>query len=345
MEECDRKGMNKALNKSGTFFHFAALEKINGNGWRTAIEVPVSGAPFVSDPMKRAGAVRDGVVNRLKFQQLANESQDQSSRIEQTMDILASKTIGGVKFHLCVEVKKRNPEYVKFVFLKPQDYTGGFDVVSKVSEKKITNLMEIPRIDSNGRGLFVNINQLDLNLDIGKIYDFGKTLTKDNEGNYSDGDDSAYSKRARNRKKRGYKFQDNPLRKAAIQVVEGTYGIILDSVMHEITNRVNAIKEYFVPIIVTNAEIYTCSYEIADMDKDSGEVGKLDFEERDYVVYKSPTPAKTTFPNQATGVYTPDQMRQASRWTILVANMKGLKILLDGIERQAQNTTLEKMRI
>ena len=308
--ENDHGKMAQALEEGGTFLHLEAKNLIEHHGWKPLIEFPSSGAPFVSDPMKQPGAVKDGMTDPRMFQEVVRRSQDPYRGSKREVDIFASKT-EDVRFNLCVEVKKRNPEFVKFVLLERQDETSGFSVVAKSMQKGVLDLMSIPRINSEGLGLFVTIKQFNLNPSIKGIYDFGLTLTK---------------------KGGKYKFQDNHLRDAAIQVAEGTYGIILDSVTRQIVNSAKHIDEYFVPVIVTNAEIYTVTYDVEKTDSESGKVKNIKFKNEDRVVYKSPMLASTTFPNQATGIQTTEQVKQASRWPVIVTNMKGLKRLLEAID-------------
>ena len=311
MEE-DSRGMVKALEKSGMFLHLQALKRIEQHGWTSLIEFPAIGAPFVSDPMKQPEAMKDGVVDPRMFQEVTRRSQNLYSGSKRTVDILASKKIGHVTFRLCVEVKRREPGYVKFVLLKHEKQTSKFSVIYKSNQKGQIDLMILPRINTKGDGLFVTVKQLDLNLFTDKIYDLGRTLVAKQKNEYS--------------------FQNNHLREAAKQVVEGTYGVILDSVTRQIVHSSEREDECFVPVIVTNAEIYSCSYDPENMDPDSGEGGDKELKSKDCAVYKSPMLASTTFPNQATGAHTPEQMEQVSRWPVVVTSMKGLQRLLEAID-------------
>lgn len=85
--------------------------------------------------------------------------------------------------------------------------------------------------------------------------------------------------------------------------------------------------------MVTKADIYAGSYDPKNIDADSGTADGIEFERKDFAVYKCPTSAGVRFPNQVTGVHTPEQMDQSSRWTVLMANMKGLERILDAIDK------------
>lgn len=306
----DFKKMSEYLNESGTFLHFAALDKIRGHGWDAMIEVPASSAPFVSDPMKQPGAAIDEMADPLMFQHWVGISQNHALQNKRTVDILASKSMNNSKIHLCVESKKMDPRHVKLIFLNPQEYAGKFDVISKSTNEAMPNLMSMRGVMGSSE-LRVTVNQLELNLDAGGIYDFGRTWSK----NQRKGDDV------------------NHLMNASKQAIEGAYGIILDSVVRQVATGADHVDEFFVPVIVTKAGIYACSYDPKSIDADSGTADDIKFEKKDFVAYRCPTPASVLFPNQVTGAHTPEQMAQAYRWTVLVANMKGLEDLLAAIDK------------
>ena len=315
----DFKMMAEYLNESGTFLHFAALNKIREHGWDDMIEVPTSSAPFVSDPMKQPGAARDDVADPSMFPHWVSRSQNHTLQNKRTVDILASKIVNKAKIHLCVEAKKMDPRYVKLIFLNPQEYTGKFDVISKSMRDGMLDgmldLMSTHRVWKSS-GLCVTMDQLELDLGAVGIYNFGRAWAKKQRK----GDDV------------------NHLRSASNQAIEGTYGIILDSLVRQIVNSTDHVDEFFVPVVVTKADIYAGSYDPKNIDADSGTVDGIEFEKRDFAVYKCPTPAGVRFPNQVTGVHTPEQMTQSSRWTVLVANMKGLERILDAIDK-SQSTS------
>lgn len=83
----DFKKMAKYLNEDGTFLHFAALNKTREHGWDAMIEVPTSGAPFVSDPMKQPGAARGDVADPKKFQHWVGRSQKHALQNKRTVDM------------------------------------------------------------------------------------------------------------------------------------------------------------------------------------------------------------------------------------------------------------------
>lgn len=257
-----------ALNESGTFLQISVFHKIIEAGWGAETEVPVSIAPFVSDPMKQDVAIKktqqQGEPMEIKtrsggFQQAIVNSQSESLRKETSIDVLASASKDNFTYVLCIEVKKLNPYYVSWIFFQQNVLENNFRVLAKSTVGGGTlNLLSILESDLVDEKLFVQVEKFDkLKSFTPNIYDYGVTLTKDDKGNY--------------------KFQKSSLNKATTQVIEGTFGSIVDSVTNQVSTGTGYDYDiqYFIPIIVTNANILTCNYDVKDLDLNSGVISKM----------------------------------------------------------------------
>ena len=122
---------------------------------------------------------------------------------------------------------------------------------------------------------------------------------------------------------------------AATQVIEGTFGVAVDALINQVTTGKGYDHEaqYFIPIIVTNANILTCKYDPKDLDLNSGTVSKLELCQQDAVIYEYPFPMRVRFPNQVTSVQSEIQLRHAAKWPVLVLSPKGLDDFLDSFEK------------
>ncbi|MCH7648185.1 MAG: hypothetical protein IIA83_06230 [Thaumarchaeota archaeon] len=317
-----------ALNESGTFLQISVFHKIIEAGWGAETEFPVSIAPFVSDPMKQDVAIKktqqQGESMKIKtrsggFQQAIVNSQSESLRKETSIDVLASASKDNFSYVLCTEVKKLNPYYVSWIFFQQNVLENNFRVLSKSTVGGGTlNLLSILESDLVDKKLFVQVEKFDkLKSFTPNIYDYGVTLTKDDKGNY--------------------KFQKSSLNKATTQVIEGTFGSIVDSVTNQVSTGAgyDYDAQYFIPIIVTNANILTCNYDVKDLDLNSGVISKIDLQPQDAVIYEYPFPMRVRFPNQVIGVSNDVQLRHSLRWPVLIVSPKGLGSFLTAINKDA----------
>ena len=68
-----------------------------------------------------------------------------------------------------------------------------------------------------------------------------------------------------------YEFQKRSLDEAPTQVVEGTFGLITSKLIHQVSTGIGYdITQYYLPIIVTTANLYSCSYDPNNLDMTSG---------------------------------------------------------------------------
>ena len=320
--ECDPEAgeIRDALNRGGAFLHAGTIQNLKGMGYHLRSELPVSAAPFLSDPSRQPGATslrmpegRDHVrlLNKTAFRGAVAASQDSSQRRGRTIDVCASRQDSeGTVYTAVIEVKRLDPAYVNWVFLTRDRPPYDYSVVTKSDRPAggALRLMMVPRSDAGTGDIYVQRQMIrTLPGDMGPVADHGMEIT--------------YDPRV------GYRHQGTSLHDAASQVLEGAFGLIVDAVTHQATTGVSCAREYYAPVIVTTANMFTCEY-----DPDALVPGLLDAPDGalrrvDAVIYHCPHPARTRFPDQIVAARDAGQATLAARWPVVVATVEGLKVL------------------
>lgn len=314
----DSEEQRAALNDSGFFLHSAVLKRVKRSGWSVNSEVSVSAAPFLYDPVKEPGVLKmtdaGRVLNRRKFLHAIADSQNKSQMRETAIDVVA---VSGTQV-LCVEVKKLNPRYVSWIFANHDAGYKEFAVLSKdFSDKSERDLLCVPRTGGSERDLCIRMESASLESAL-YTYDQGRALTKDAKGEYG--------------------FGNNSLADATRQIVEGTFGLVVESLMRDVSSgRFRA--QSFLPTVVTTANILTCEYDANDLSSDGASGSTL--EPKDLVIYNCPVPAVAKFPNQFADLKHHNQMRLSTKWPVLVLSPKGLDMLLATLENLARMARTE----
>ena len=322
----DQEGKLAALNQSGAFLHIAAIQAAKASGCLVQTELPVRVAPFVSDPMAQEGAASrrispDGPLlrNRTRMQAAIAKSQDGLQGRQRTIDVAAMKSMGGRSYAFIMEVKRLDPHYVDWVFINQNSEAGGYfaTAVSTREDKGALPLMRIPRHSIDGGDLHVQKERLNIiNSVVPAHADYGLVITPNKEN-----------------KGPAYKFQDESLYKATGQVLEGAYGAIVDMVTHQAANA--TLREqatvYYMPVIVTNANLRICHYRTEDLTDDLAGMKKVEWEACSSLVYHCPHPVVARFPHQITGVDRSAFATMATKWPVIVTNIGDLKRILNGL--------------
>ena len=324
-EKCDPEAVEirDALNRSGAFLHAGVSRELEGMGYGIRPELPVSVAPFLSDPSRqpRATSLRAppgrgqvSLLNKTAFQSAVAASQDGSQRKSRTIDICASRQDDkGSVYTAVIEVKRLDPAYVSWVFLVQDKPHYDYSVVTKSDgpDGSALQLMKVPRSDAESGDIHVQRKMIRaLPGGTGAVADHGMEIT--------------YDPRA------GYKHQGTSLHDATNQVLEGTFGLIVDAVTHQAAAGAACAQECYAPVIVTTANLLTYEYDPGALaperlDAPDGALRKVDA-----VVYHCPHPVRTRFPDQIVAARSAGQAALATRWPVVVATVKGLKSMLSG---------------
>lgn len=326
-DECDpaRAEIRDALNRSGAFLHEGVVRDLDRMGYRTRSEVPVSAAPFLSDPSRqpRATSLRTPLghasmrfLDRTVFQSAVAASQDGSQRRERTVDIYASREKGNTIYAAIIEVKRLDPDYVSWVFLARDEASRDYSIVLKSNrpcDDDALPLMKIPRSDVDNDDVYVRRKKIQSVPDgVGAVADRGMVITYDPHA--------------------GYVHRGTSLHDAAKQVLEGTYGLIVDMATHQAVSKVTDAKEVcYVPIIVTTANLFACEYDPNALDRERFDASDIDLENVNAVMYHFPHPSRARFPDQIVAMRSTEQASLATRWPVAIATVEGLRNLLKGL--------------
>lgn len=303
-----------ALNTSGTFLQISVVDILKRKRWSTQTEFPITLAPFFKDPMKYPGIDAGGVgtTRSSLFQQAVNESQNQFLRKETSIDVVATFGHENDDYIMCSEIKKRNPKYVDWCFFRENVDRDEFRFVTKSRlGGGMINLLHVDPTDTGHPALDIQIEKFDRLSSFQPVCcDYGVALHREDSG--------------------GYKFQNSSLSEAARQCIEGTYGMIVTGLVNQVSTGLGYAgeRQIFIPIVVTNANLLLCKYDMNDVDIQQGEVSKINFEKINHVLYECPLPMTVHFPNTISGVRNYVQQIATIRWQVLIVNPAGLNELL-----------------
>lgn len=323
--ECDPEGaeIRDALNRSGAFLHEGVLRELNEMGFGTRSEVPVSAAPFLSDPSKQphatalyptpdAGPKR--FLDKAAFQDAVAASQDGSQRRERTIDIYAGRQNADSVYIAVIEVKRLDPDYVSWVFLVRNGMARDYSLVTmsnKLGDDSTLQLMKIPRSYMSD-DIYVQRKKIrTLPSGMGAVAERGMVITYDPNT--------------------GYGHRGTSLHDAAKQVLEGAYGLIVDMATHRaVAGTTSAPEMRCLPIIVTTANLFMCEYDPNALDRVRFDASHIGLKSVNAVMYDFPHPARTRFPDQIVATRSEEQVSLATRWPVAVATVEGLRNLLEG---------------
>ena len=321
--ECDPGAgeIRDALNRSGAFLHAGVIRELERMGYGLRSELPVSVAPFLSDPSKHPdvaipcelpGMAPVRLLNKTAFQSAVAACQDGSQRRGRTIDICASRLDADSVYTAVVEVKRLDPDYASWVFLVRDGPSRNYSVVTRSAEPDYDSLqlMKVPRSDAEGDDIYLHKKKTQaLPNDMGAVADHGMEITYD--------------------PRTGYGHRGTSLHDAANQVLEGAFGFIVDVVTHRAATGMAVVpKEHYIPVIVTTANLLTCKYDPGELDPERLDAPDAALKKVDAVIYRYPHPARTRFPDQIVATKNTAQATLATRWPVAVATVKGLRCLL-----------------
>jgi len=328
MTELDKK--TKSLNQSGTFLQFHILNELNKRKWSTVVETPVSFAPFNKRPethqLLYGQLLSKHTVNADHFAQAVLESQNQSMKNETSVDIDAGKNIELKKdtvnaiFRLYIEVKKNDPDYSDWCFFQQKIKSEPMRLTTKnITSKGRVNLFTVTENDRYKNKIWVQTIQ----------YPSLEIFTKDVS-------DFALALHAKEVKKDYYRSEKTKVDEAARQIIKGTYGLIIDRVVNQVTTG----KDYshdpdiFVPIIITNANLFLCTFDPKDIDPNKGHIKKdPDYQPIDSIIYEYPKPKEVQFPDPLASNLAAEFRDHILKWHVLVMSPKGFVKFLEELDK------------
>lgn len=317
-----------SLNQSGAFLQIHILNQLRNSGWTPNIEYPVTVSPFVSEPKKQqivasrflAGAAS---VNPATLVTAVQESLSKSEIKETSIDVVGFRTIAGGDFYLCIEAKKLDPRYVDWVFFKQEIKPNIMNLILHSFESKaIVRLFTTVPTDKFVNKTYYEIRSgNDWNPTKHEVADFAVAL-------YDSQIRAEY-----------FKSEKTIIDQSARQIIEGTYGFILDKMIENIKRGEETIaqagNEIFIPIIVTNAKLHVCDFDPKDIDPISGHVQKEPLSrEVDSVIYECATPKTVQFSDPFSSNLSLEQRKILKKWHVLILSPKGLDDFLKAMNAQ-----------
>jgi len=304
LPERDLKKQLEALDGSGVALRAKVIEQLKKDNWKVEKDISVSAAPFLYDSVEPGETMRPETGERgTKSKNGIARTQNEHLRRAASVDIVATRSSTNV---LCVGIEKRDLRRENWVFADP-DVAEGFPDASienrkfvavsrnSSSERKSDDLLHVPKTDGAALGWAVRTERVELLLDTYR-YDQGLSFQK-NEGGYA---------------------PDGSLADASGRLVEGTFGLIVESLIREVSSGGDRDEQVFIPIIITTANILLCEYK-----EDKLTVGGAP---KDAVVYNCPVPLRARFPGHIAGV--DGRKYRSGRWPVLIVTPKGLDDLL-----------------
>lgn len=315
-----------ALNESGAFMHAEICRMLDGLGYRTTVEHPVHAAPLVQDPSRRPRALGAGgrsmrsghaaPAAAAEFQRVLAESQQTVLARQRVLDIVATIPVGrSTELVLPIEVKKANPGYVDWVFM---NYGRGevSMTATSVSAKDTggLELFKIPGTDLGRPPLHIKKKKAGIPQAAMGAYDGAVPLTLNRSSKYD--------------------FQQRSLGEAAVQVVEGAFGLITSRIIHRVSTGIGYdTTQYYVPVVVTTANLYSCSYRPTDFEMATGLVSRASLKKEEFLIYECPAPL-AAFPSQLAHPDEPEGMHLLTKWQVVITRARSFEKLL-ALIRQA----------
>lgn len=325
MSNLDKK--TDALNQSGAFLQIHTLNQLKNRNWYTEIESPRTVAPFVSDPKEQREILYRGDPNRMraeKFPEAVRLSQDFSNKEETSLDIYAGRTVGRdtktFSFRICVEVKKNDPRYVDWCFFQLKPKVESIRVITNcIQSIGHINLIKLGETTNHGNDIHVQLTKFDnwgfLKHD---ITDFALALKNETIGNDY------------------FKSEKTIIDDATRQAIKGTYGTVIEHVIQQVVtgDGYSNSPDIFIPIIVTNANLFLCKFDPNDVDSKTGHITKdPKFEPKDIIVYEYPTPKEVQFPEPLSSRLGSEHRKEIMKWQVLIMSPKGFAKFLDEIDK------------
>ncbi len=323
--ECDPGLDDKmsALNKSGTFLHAEVYRILRSSGYRATAEHPVQVAPFVQDPLKRPRALKNEehsvhpVTVTAEFQRALAESQQTGLAKERVVDIVAATPIvPPLELILPIEVKKADPGYADWVFMNYNTSKTSM-IATLISTHDLDGLLlfGIPGSDLDSRPLRVEKARISIPSISTNIYDGAVPLMLNKSSKYD--------------------FKNRSLNEAATQVVEGTFGLITNKLIHQVSTGIGYnTSQCYIPIVVTTANLHSCRYDPDDFEMSTGLVSKGNLRKEEFLIYECPAPITTAFPHQLTHLDRRQHVRSLTKWQVVIVQARSFEKLL-GLVRQA----------
>lgn len=292
-----------ALNQNSDLLHIYIVKKLKSEKYDVLSRYPVSASPFLDNLYDdKSNDSSEHISNKNAFVKYARKISSTTAMTKNTVDIVASVQLScpTEKLHLCIESKDLNCS--DWVFFKLNDTSKDlrdFQTTDIFNDDDDSVLLLTPKSPDKKSFCLRTRERPGFNY---SIYDFGVSLSN---------------------KEEYFKSEKTEIDESAHHIIEACSGFMLDYFLENIVDNNNAV---FVPIIVTNAKLYTCDNYDNLFDKETGSrTVNPDLHPVNGIVYECPIPPTVRFPDISLNSKNNSVRR---KWHVLIVNPKGLNDLL-----------------
>ena len=133
-----------------------------------------------------------------------------------------------------------------------------------------------------------------------------------------------------------YDFTSRSLNVAAAQVVEGTFGLVTNKIIHQVSTGIGYnTSQCYIPIVVTTANLHSCRYNPDDFEISTGRVSKARLKREEFLIYECPTPTTAVFPHQLTHLDRRKHVQSMTKWQVIIVQAESFEKLLGLLRRAA----------
>lgn len=307
-----------ALNKSGSFLQILVMHELDKAVWHVDSEFPVQAAPFTNDPIKHelhtkidVGKGIEIIYHPHNLVKAISACQNKIELQETVIDVIGATGRGGKKstFKLCIECKKLDPDYSDWIFFAGSS-KGIMNLITKnIKSEGFASLFKIPGTSLCGNEINVDLSKFDL------WSPFTHMISNNSIAISNEKID-----------KNTYKTKKSLIDNACRQIIEGTYGFILNEVQHQILSAegYEDKRVVFVPIVITTANLKICNVDPSDIDTNTGYIKKEPiYEPVDSIIYECTPPKSVRFPHPDYTNLRLEHRRAVQKWHVLIFSPKG----------------------
>lgn len=322
--ESRNEHITSSLNVGGVFLQKQIVNVLKRYNCDYVIEeYPVNIAPFFKEPSFpdfMAMPNWDPHKEKEEIFDTMFKSQNLYERQHSSVDIIARRYCMNSEVTLCIEVKKRNPTYKSWVFVRSNDANARMRTFGISMRPDSFVLMEIPRHHAIGNELYLRWIERPLEYEANAIplYESVRALKQDYEI------------------EKGF-FESNisDVDKACFQACIGTYGVILDSLMDFVqSSNYPSRLNVFIPVVIST-NLIAANYNAETIDKTSGQIvnDAISYQNIDLLAYDCTPPNSVRFPmNRVHRQKDPDLRRKILRWRVIIATPKGFEHFMEIIK-------------
>jgi len=252
------------------------------------------------------------------YSEAVRNSLDHGNKEEMSIDVYAGKSFDSenIIIRLVIETKSRNPDYVDWCFIQQIKKRNEKMLVVKKSilNTGLTNLIKVGETSLKSNELWVQIEQFD--------YQFLKNTVSDFATALKNGQTKTTKK--------------NEVDDSIRQVLKGLYGTVIDEVINQVKSGEyydSTQKMIFIPIVVTNANLYLVEYNIDEIDSDTGYIKNATFNTVNSIIYEYPTPKTIQYPDPLDDTLSSKNNQHILKSQVLIMNPKGFSEFLKQIEK------------